>query len=652
MKFSFNWLKEYLDNVPDAEKVAEKIGLHSFELEGVEKKGDNYLIDWDILPNRSSDCLCYLGMAKEISTVFDIPFKNIDLIYKNSINGKSSDFLSFKINDEKKAKAGIKKIALNVKVKDSPEWLKEKMESIGQRSINNVVDITNYVMWVTGQPVHAFDYDKIAGEVDFKEIEIRNAVKGEEVETLSGEKYILDEDILVIADKEKALDIAGIKGGSVSGVDFETKRVLMSAVNFDFKTIRKVSRKLKLQTDASKRFENEVPLIKLDLAMSLFSKLMIEVAEAEVLEEVKVSDFEIYAKEIKFNLESLNSFLGLDLNDKEVIEIFRRLFFEWELKDGFFIVKPPLERLDLNTREDIFEEIGRIWGYDKLPESFLSSEFKLPKKNKIKEVREKITFFLTSVGFYEVLNRTMVEKGELKLKNSLNTKAEYLRSDLLNKLKERMENNFFYKDEVRFFEFGKVFNNSSSEKNDRVVEEKIYFSGIWGRRKIKEKMKEKYFFETKGFLEKIFDILSLKNINWIESKRDGFLADIYSGNDFIGSVGINFWEIDFEKMVENIKTEISYKPVSKFPLIKRDLAFWVPEDYKVGDAEKIIKEKIPVEVIEMKIFDIFKDIENNRKSLAFNLIFQSDKETLSDQWVNEKMDIIYSALKESGFEIR
>lgn len=662
MQFSYKWLQNHFEEkLPEPKILAEKVGLHSFELEGIEEIEVNgkkdFLIDWDVLPNRSSDCLCYMGMAKEISAVLDLPCKNFVsenwMKKKFSDKVKASDFISLEVEDDRLIKRATKRMVINVKIEESPSWMKKLLESIGQKSINNVVDITNYVMWSTGQPVHAFDYDKLSGEKDFKKIKIGFAKSGEKITDLAGTDHELNENIIVISDGEKPLDIAGIKGGNNSGVDEKTTRLMLSAVNFEFENIRNTSKKLKLQTDASKRFENEVPQSKVVVAMNQMSYLLEEYAGAEISDEILDTrkDYN-FSREINCSADKINSLLGLKLTEDEISKIFSRLGLEHEVDSGIFDVNITDERLDLNLWQDLAEEVGRIYGYEKVEEIFPEEAFTIPSENKIKKAVNLICDVLADSGFYEVYNRTIVKDGEVKLSNSLNSKATALHKNLLENLTEKVQKNFAHADEPKFFEIGKIFAGNDNKKEDSVVDEYFSFAGIIGRRKIKETQKEDLFFKTKNYLERVFEKISIKDIEWKKSEDESFVADIFCGDEKLGSVGINFWEMNLETLVENVDNTISYNKVSKYPKIDRDIAFFVPMDFSVRQAQNLLKENLPEEATDLNIFDIYKDTKNNRKSFAFRVVMQSQEKTLSDEFANEVMEKIYSVLRKNNFEIR
>ncbi|MBU1046161.1 C40 family peptidase [Patescibacteria group bacterium] len=330
MQFSYKWLQEYFEeDLPEIKDLVETLTFHSFEIEGVEKDD---LIDIDVLPNRSHDCLCYSGIAREISVLTGLKLKNIKKEYITEKGLISSDFIALSIDDSNLVPRATKRLVQEVKIQASPDWLKEKLESIGQRSINNVVDITNYVMWETGQPVHAFDFDKIAkNENGVKEFNIRTAKLGEKITTLDGQDFELDETVVVISDKEKALDIAGTKGGSISGIDENTKNVVLSVCNFNSTNIRRTSRKLGLRTDASIRFENNISPEKVMEAMERLTQLIVEITGGKASEDI----LDIYPRKanpfkVGVSISEINRVLGTDLSSEEVENIFKRLGFEYE----------------------------------------------------------------------------------------------------------------------------------------------------------------------------------------------------------------------------------------------------------------------------------------------------------------------------------
>lgn len=330
MRISYDWLQSYFkEELPPPEMLAEKLTMHAFEVEEIKRVGDDWVFDIDVLPNRAHDCLSHIGIARELATLLNI---EVRLQYggpKADKYLKTADFISLSVEDSKLVRRAMKRLVVDVKVGESPDWLKKRLKALGQRAINNIVDTTNYITLETGQPVHAFDFDKLAGTK--KEIVIRRAHSGEKVTTLDGDEYTLTEEDLIIADTEKALDIAGIKGGANSGIDEKTTQVLLSACNFDPVAIRKTSRRLGLITDASKRFENEITPELAGAAMERLSGLVQELSGGRVT----ADSLDSYPRrpnnyKIGLSVDRVNKVLGTAFSESEVTKILDQFGFSYE----------------------------------------------------------------------------------------------------------------------------------------------------------------------------------------------------------------------------------------------------------------------------------------------------------------------------------
>ncbi|HXK39245.1 MAG TPA: phenylalanine--tRNA ligase beta subunit-related protein [Candidatus Paceibacterota bacterium] len=339
MRVSYKWLQDYIDgSLGPPEDLVHALTMQAFEVEGVERAGDDTVFEIAVLPNRSHDCLSYVGIAREVATLFDLSLKLPAYTHKGDASIKTSDAVTLAPPDPRFVRRALKRLAVDVTVGESPEWLQERLIAQGQRPINNVVDATNFVMWETGQPVHAFDFDKIESVENPKskiqnpkEIQIRPAKEGEIVETLDAKRYTLDPSVLVIADNEKALDIAGIKGGNDSGIDASTKRVLLSACTFHPTSIRKTSRKLNLLTDASKRFEQELSPVLAERGMARLSQLLAEIAGAKVATDiVEYYPHERHPYFIGVSVSEANALLGTELAADDIEPILTSLGFSWK----------------------------------------------------------------------------------------------------------------------------------------------------------------------------------------------------------------------------------------------------------------------------------------------------------------------------------
>lgn len=330
MDISCQWLQDYInEDLPKTEAVAKILTRGAYEVESLEKVGDDSVLDVDVLPNRASDSLSHEGVARELSVLSNLSFSPVESNLQTDKEIKTKDAIRLSVGTDNCRRA-LKRLAMDVEVTESPDWLKKRLETLGYKSINNVVDITNFLMLELGQPVHAFDYDKLSGDKP-KEVTIRPAQEGEEITTLDGDTFTLESGMLVIADNEKPLDIAGLKGGQVSGIDSDTTRVMLSACSFDPTTIRRTSQKLNLRTDASKRFENDVPAAGVKRAMDRFSELMSDLTNAKIAQDV----LDVYPRPVNdykvgVSTGEVNDLLGISIEESEITDILTRLGCEVE----------------------------------------------------------------------------------------------------------------------------------------------------------------------------------------------------------------------------------------------------------------------------------------------------------------------------------
>lgn len=616
MIFSRNWLAEYIEgDILSAEEIAERLGLHSFEVEGVERVGDDAHIDIDVLPNRAHDALSYLGMAGEVALVFEKPFKMVDMSVKPG-SFKSSDMLTLSIEDSLLVPRATKRVLRNVKVGPSPEWLQRKLEVMGQRSINNVVDVTNFVMYEFGQPVHAFDYNTFTQENGKASITIRRAHAGETIETLDGASFELTPDMFVIADNDKALDIAGIKGGKGSGINEDTSTIVVSVCNFNPENIRQTSRTLGLRTDASTRFEKGLSPEIVHEASHRVAHLLQEIAGAEVSEDM----LDVYPvpqkkREVILRSSRVNKLLGTNISPDTIEHILSRLEFSYEKKEGdIFVVTPPMYRLDIEIEEDVIEEVARVYGYETIPEEGVPSQ-DIPTPQKEFYWINRIKDSLVQKGFVEISTYTFVDEGEIELQNALAEDKTFLRNSLAkgmtgaSELTKKIQPLIGPKEKM-LFEVGKVF----TKEGER------------------------------------WQLISSVDVSDILEEACGVRPQ--SGEDN---------QIDVSRYIEDLPepdTEldrlsfgnIQFKNISNYPFVLRDVAVWVPESVAVENVEEIIKGEGGDLLVRLDLFDEYP--KDGRVSYAFKLVFQSNEKTLTDEEVNVCTDAIYKAFEERGWEIR
>ncbi len=630
MKISLNQINELLERKVTAKEVEKAFSEHAFEVDDIEEVQDDIIFDVDVLPNRSSDALSQLGLARELSAILNIPLKN-DFLLQEKPEFEDNGFVSTSIDHNSSAHIYGAAYIEGVTVKESPEWLKSFLEKLGQKSINNIVDATNYVLFFLGQPTHAFDADKLSGT----SIGVRAAKEGERITTLDNEEYELNPEISVIYDAnssdEKALAIAGIKGGLESAVTESTKNIIIESARFDPTKTRKAAKSLKLFTDASKRFENNIPQLLPFYGMRFLIDLILEIAGGEL----KGVSFTIEGAitenpYIDFDLNKINARLGTEISEDEAKEILSRLHFEFE--NGK--VKAPFWRTDINIIEDLSEEIIRLHGLHKVKPQALPAQSK--DKNILDSFyyAEKLRKFLLDKNWIEVTNSSLQDKGELRLKNALASDKNYYRDNLKYQLIKALDKNernaplLGIYDSIKIFEIGNVYKDGHE-----------YTSVALAVRPIKKKKREA---NTMQILNEIKTELETK-FNASLPEPDGevleFPLDVIKGT------------LDERKYPSlPVLPAVQYKPFSQYPFVLRDIAVWLPEGEDKERLEKLIQEKSGNLLVRMDLFDEYH--KDGRVSYAYHLVFQSYEKTLTDDEVNTIMQEIEDKAREFGWEPR
>jgi len=680
MKISYNWLKKYLKNkLPEPKKLAEILTLHSFEVESVKRKGDDYVLDIDILPNRAHDCLSYIGIAKEIVILTGNEFKVPDIKFQEDKKLKTKDFIKIEIKNKKDCPRYAGQVILGVQICSSPKWLQENLKSCGLQPINNIVDIGNYVMLETGQPIHAFDLNKIK-----EKIIVRRAEKGEKIKALDNKVYKLSQDILVIADKEKAIGIAGIKGGESTCIDATTKNILIESANFNRKIIRKASQKLKLRTDASLRFENGMDPNLIDFAQERMAFMLKEIAKGNVLK--GMVDFypeKVLPKKIKLDLKYVDKLLGIKISESKIKEILKKLNFKFSrIKENKITIEIPTQRIDISIQEDLIEEIGRIYGYKNIPYIFPETILNLPKKNNKVFWQKQCQNILKERGFSEVYNYSFISEEEknifncqddrlLQLENPISALNKYLRPSLIPGLLKNTKDNLKNLDEIKIFEFGNIFT-----KNQKISEKNVLV-GILSKKDIKNES----FYELKGIVDSLLNKLGITDVCYddyqptlklscsylwhpkkcaeikINNKKVGFLGQI--NPDIIEDMGIKqkvfIFDLDFDVLVKLFSSEYEYKPVSFYPAAIRDLSILTPQGTKVVDVLNVINRAGGILVKDVDLFDIYsgEGIIQGKENFAFHIIYQANDRTLSPKEIDNIQQKIIKALEQNiEWEVR
>jgi len=672
MVFSYNWLQSFFKRkLPAPEKLAELLTIHSFEVVKVKNENKDWILDIDVLPNRGPDCFSHLGIAREISTILNwkLEIGNWKLMEDKKL--KAKDFIAVEVKDKKACPRYTARVITDVKVKSSPKWIQDRLKVCGLRPINNIVDIANYVMLETGQPLHAFDGEKLAG----KKIIVRFAEEGEKITTLDEEKYDLDKNILVIADAKSPLAIAGIKGGKIPEIDEKTKIIVLESANFNSRVIRRESKRIDLKTDASWRFEHGIDPNLTEFAIVRASHLIQEAAGGKVAQ--GLIDFypkKVLPKKIRLDLDYIKSLLGIEISKKEIIKILKNLEFTVkELPKNALDVLISTRRIDVLIPEDLIEEIGRIHGYQKIPARFPVSLMIPPKRNLDIFWEDMTKDFLKEAGFTEVYNYSFIsekdaeifkyKKKELvELENALSSEFQYLRPSLIPDLLKNIERNIRDFSEIKIFELGRTFTLWQAQDK---IREKRMLTGV---------MTGDTFYHAKGTIDLLLNKLGISDVWYDEYKatpeesklslwQAKKCAEIKINHQEIGFLGeispkilddlkikgkIYVFDIDFEKLSKSASEEHEYRPISRFPAAVRDIAVLVPRLVRVEEVLNKIEEAGGNLIRDIDLFDIYEgeELPEDKKNLAFHIIYQSENRTLSSEEIDEIQNKIISALEE------
>ena len=707
MKFSYNWLKEYVTKISSPQQVAVDLTMGIFDVENVEQFNHDWLLDIKVLTNRAHDCLSHLGIVREIVATGKGEFSEPKINFKEDKSLKIKDFLGVEVKEPKLCPRYSARVVVDVKVGDSPQWLQERLKTCGLRPINNIVDIANYVMLECGQPLHAFDLDKLntdktdkdTDKTEQKKIIVRRATKGEKIITLDEGRAerILNENILVIADSEYAIGIAGIKGGKGTEIDSKTRRIALEAANFNPVNIRQSSKFLNLRTDASWRFENSPDMNLTVWALDRAAQLIAELAGGKVASgviDVAAQVQKHWSAAVAHNY--IESLLGIKIKPEQVLKIFARLDLPVKqikkTKDLFYEVRVPTRRADLLNSEDLVEEVGRLFGYQNISSRMPTGELIAALENEQLLYLDETKDILTGLGFSEVYNYSLISEADKNLyvlnnlaepNNPLSQEQKYFRPNLAPGLIKNLQANLKYfqgalgrsqEEALRLFEEGRVM----SLQDKKIIEQRKIGGLVFLPA---ARAKDSAFYELKGMIEILFNELGLADvwdddhiqeglpINWKTILHPSKSAQIKVGQEILGYLGElhplilseleiegrpAIFEFDFTRIVELVDEERIYQAPSKYPAITRDLAIFVEANAKVEEVMNEIENAAGELLEDVDLFDVYEgeDLSDEQKSLAFHLIWQSPERNLSDVEINKLMEKIIKALKEKGWEIR
>lgn len=671
----------------------DKTGIHELPLDApigedpIKYMGmDDEVIDFDLTANRG-DLLSILGMAYEIGAIYDKKVKDIDLTHGENKEDINNDF-KVEVNTENCSIFLAKRVE-NIKIAESPAFIKSRLIASGIRPINNVVDISNYVMLETGQPLHFYDADTLKGK-----IEVRMASNGEKLFTLDGKERTLSDEDIVISDGERAIGLAGVMGGLDTEITDNTKNVLIEAAIFDGVKIRKTSKQI-LRSEASSRFEKGLDPNRTYMAIERACKLLEEYADGEVVGGIaKYDESDRANRDIEITFKKINDVLGMDIPKKDVLDVFRRLDFgvvingessnftetEEQLKNiESIVVSVPRRRGDISIKEDLIEEVGRIYGVNnivgKLPE--------MPKKaGSYDKVTRGIRNKLIDLGLNETLTYILVNDKEAKyftkddteivsLLDPMTEERNTLRHSILPSLLKVYEYNKARSNkDISVFEIGKAFYKKGEEygENNKVVAliSGDFYLGV-------DNKKQADFYILKGLAEELLDYLGYADRYSFVIKEDKMPEELHPGqsalisvnNDIVGIIGrvhptlekdnVFVFEIDLDKLLDKKVGKMKYKEFSKFPSIKKDLAVVVDKEITSEQIGTWIKKAAGSSLSNIDVFDVYtgKGIEENKKSIAYSLTFEKMDRTLTDEEINESLEKVVEVLeKKLGATLR
>ncbi|HHW00764.1 MAG TPA: phenylalanine--tRNA ligase subunit beta [Clostridiaceae bacterium] len=634
------------------------------------------VIDFEITSNRP-DCLSVLGIAREAAVALEKPFRKPEIIVKEE-DDSAEKYASVEIKDTDLCARFAARILKDVKIEPSPEWMRNRLKAAGIRPINNIVDITNYVMLELGQPMHAYDLENIEGG----KIIVRRAADGEILKTLDDQDRKLDSSMLVIADAVKPLGVAGVMGGANSEIKETTKTILLECANFDGISVRLTAKKLGMRTEASSRFEKGLDVENVITAINRASQLAIEMGAAKVCSGI----IDCYPRKaerrsIKLRPDRINAFLGTSISTEYMIKILRAL--EFEVDEANMTVTVPSFRLDVEREADLAEEIARFYGYNNIQATLLEGKSAtLGKKSYKQKLEDLIKDTMISCGMYEIYTYSFTspkvldalnvpEDSELRkavvISNPLGEDYSIMRTTTIPSMLDAISRNYNRRIEsARLFEMSFVYIPESLPVTELPHEKEILTLGIYGNAD---------FYDIKGVVEELLDVLGIKRVNFQPESDNptfhpGRTASIMIKGQKIGTIGQIHPEVaekfecpedtyigvlEVEKLIENADMDVEYKPLPKFPAVTRDIAMLVKDEILVKQIEDVISSNSGNILEDMKLFDVYKgkQIPEGMKSVAYSITFRGQDRTLTDDEVNAVMQKIIDGLKDKlGAQLR
>ncbi len=612
------------------------------------------VIEFEITSNRP-DCLSIVGLARETAATFKVPFNVPEIKVREEAGGDINETVKVTVEDPELCPRYACRLVKNIKIAPSPEWMQKRLRAAGVRPISNIVDITNYVMLEYGQPMHAFDLDFLEG----REIVVRRAKNGEEITTLDGQPHTLDDSMLMICDGKKPVCVAGVMGGENSEINENTKAVLFEGANFLRGSVRVTAKKLGLRTESSSRYEKGLDPNMTVVALNRACQLVEELGAGEVVHGIIDVDNSGYTPTVmQFRPDKIREFIGADISTEFMIEALTSLDVKVDAEKNLLTV--PSYRLDLECEADIAEEVARLYGYDKIPSTLISGETTMGGLNKKQTLSNKLKAAFVGQGFYEINTYSfvspksldMINAGEelrnnIPILNPLGEDTGVMRTTTVPGMLEVLARNYNHKNkDVRLFELATVYIPKELPLKELPKEKKVISLGAYGNID---------FFDVKGALEEIMDFMGVGGVKYDTAEPNpiyhpGKSADVFINGKKVGSFGEvhpdvaeNYGigesyvgEIDLETVLKAAGKEITYKQLSRFPAVTRDIAMLVDDSVKVSEIENVIRRAGGSLLEELNLFDVYKgsQIPEGKKSVAYSAVYRGDK-TLKDEEINK-----------------
>ncbi len=679
MRVPIEWLKQYVDVQASPEELAHRLTMAGLEVEAIEQDEGEPVLNVKVTPNRG-DCLSMVGVAREVAALYALPLRHPMPSAHSTEPGETARFASVEIVDDDLCPRYAARVVRNVRIAPSPDWMQKRLIAAGMRPINNVVDVTNYVMLELGQPLHAFDLDLLPGG----RIVVRRAQPGERIVTLDGVERELLPDMLMICDATHPVAVAGVMGGGETEVTPNTRNVLLESAHFHPTSIRRTSQKLQLSTEASYRFERVVDPGGVVSALDRACELLEQIGAGEpVTGVVDVYPRPASEREVTLRPERCNLLLGLNLDAQTMVDCLRRLQMKAELRNGVIHVTVPTFRPDLNIEEDLAEEVGRVYGYENIPERLPFGHTHRGGDSPSTRLIRPLQDALVRAGLTEVHTHTLRAPGPLddparspvRVRNAASEELSTLRNSLIPSLMDVVLHNLARRQtEIFLFEVGAVFRVLPDGDYEEKLKAGFVLTGSvfppgWDAR-----YPSADFFTAKGVVQCLLDAVGVQEAEYQPTTdvrfHPGRSAVVLAGGRELGVFGelhpdvlhqlditrrtVLAGEFDVEALWAQAERRVRYVPLPRYPAVLRDLAVVAPEDLPYQQVEQTVRQAGGALLESVRLFDVYRGerIPAGTRSLALSLTFRSAERTLTDDEVDDIVRAIVQALEAIGARLR